>query len=94
MAEHPLRGWSTRGPWPSAITENFYERASNDPVVPQLWAYTDRWSYQPGDTVRLHVSTSLTHYDLEVWRDGGGGSPSWFKTGCRAPFIARRRSVL
>lgn len=101
MAEHPLRGWSTRGPWPSAITENFYERASNDPVVPQLWAYTDRWSYQPGDTVRLHVSTSLTHYDLEVWRDGGerqsvlvqNGLPGTFYrtpeecsvTGCRWP---------
>jgi len=70
MAQHPLRGRSTSGPWPSAIVENFYERACNDPAVPQLWAYTDRWSYAPGDTVRLHVSTTLANYHLEIYRDG------------------------
>ena len=70
MAEHPLRGSTTRGPWPSAIQENFYERACNDPSVPQLWAYTDRWSYVPGDKVRLHVSTTLAAFDIEIVRDG------------------------
>jgi hypothetical protein len=70
MGTHPLRGSTTRGPWPSAIQENFYERASNDPAVPQLWAYTDRWSYAPGETVRLYVSTTLATYDMVIWRDG------------------------
>ena len=70
MPEHPLRGSTTRGVWPGAIAENFFERASNDPDVPQLWGYTDKWSYAPGETVRLHVSTTLTAFDLEIWRDG------------------------
>jgi hypothetical protein len=70
MGTHPLRGSSTRGAWPSAIQENFYECASNDPAVPQLWAYTDRWSYMPGETVRLHVSTTLASYNIELHRDG------------------------
>lgn len=67
---HPKRGTTTRISWPSAIAENFYERASDDPAEPQLWVYTDAWSYAPGDVVRLHVSTSLARYDLEIWRDG------------------------
>ncbi len=70
MPEHPRRGSTTLGRWPSAIAENFYERASNDASVPQLWGYTDRWSYQPGDAVRLHVSSTLTRYRMEIYRDG------------------------
>ena len=70
MAEHPFRSSTTRGAWPGAIAENFYERASNDPVDPQLWGYTDRWSYAPGDVIKLHVSTTAKQFDVEVWRDG------------------------
>ena len=70
MADHPKRGTTTRGAWPSAIAENFHERPSDDPSVPQLWGYTDRWSYRPGETVRLHVSTTLQRFDIEIWRDG------------------------
>jgi len=70
MADHPRRGSTSRGAWPSAIAENFYERASNDPADPQLWGYTDRWSYAPGAAIRLYVSTTLPRFDLEIWRDG------------------------
>ncbi len=64
------RGSTTQGAWPSAVMENFHERASDDPAEPQAWCYTDRWSYAPGDTVNLHVSTSLPKVTLELWRDG------------------------
>jgi len=67
---HPKRGSTRRGQWPSAISENFYERASDDPGEAQLWAYTDRWSYRPGEDLHLHVSTSLRNYRVEIWRDG------------------------
>ena len=86
MAEHPLRGATTRGPWPSAISENFYERASNDPAVPQVWAYTDRWSYAPGDAVRLRVSTTLAAFNLEIFRDGAERRSVLVKTGMPGAF--------
>ena len=70
MDGHPKRGTTTRGVWPSAIAENFHERASNDAAEPQLWVFTDRWSYAPGETIKFHVSTTLARFDLEIWRDG------------------------
>ena len=86
MTDHPLRGSTTRGPWPGAISENFHERASNDPAVPQLWAYTDRWSYAPGDTIHLHVSATVPAYDLEVVRDGAVREPIFKMPDLRAAF--------
>lgn len=65
-----LRGASTGSVWPSAIYENWHERAANDPAVPQLFCYTDRISYQPGDTIAFHVSTSLARVRLVLIRDG------------------------
>ena len=66
----PLRGASTGSVWPSAIYENWYEKAADDPAVPQLFVYTDRISYLPGDTVSFHVSTSLKRVRLVLIRDG------------------------
>lgn len=66
----PLRGASTGSVWPSAIYENWYEKAANDPAVPQLFCYTDRISYAPGETVSFHVSTSLKRVRLVLIRDG------------------------
>ena len=39
-------------------------------VVSSLFVegYADRLSYRPGDTVRLHVSTSAELYSIEVAR--------------------------
>ena len=86
MADHPRRGSTTRGAWPSAIAENFYERASDDPADPQLWGYTDRWSYAPGDTVKLHVSTTLKTFDVEIWRDGARRELKLKREACAGAF--------
>ncbi len=67
---HPRRGASTRSPWPSAIHENFYERPSVDPEGPEIWCYSDRLSYAPGETIRLHVSSAAPRFDLKIQRDG------------------------
>jgi len=37
---------------------------------PEVWCYTDRISYVTGDEISLHVSTTATHYDIEIYRDG------------------------
>lgn len=64
------RGSTTRGVWPSAIKENFAVMPSADPAESQVWCYSDRMSYAPGETVKLHVSISAPRYDLAIFRDG------------------------
>ena len=56
--------------WPSAVLENFYECASNDPEAFELWAYSDRLSYQAGENIRFHVNTQAGTFDLVIYRDG------------------------
>jgi len=64
------RGRTTQGQWTSAVLENVYECTSRDPDELEVWCYTDRLSYAPGDTVRFHVNTTAERYDLEIVRDG------------------------
>ena len=48
---------------------------------PKLYfeAYTDRSSYQPGDEVRIHVSTNASRYALEFARLGVSREVVWCK---------------
>ncbi|MFJ3778984.1 N,N-dimethylformamidase beta subunit family domain-containing protein [Streptomyces sp. NPDC090075] len=52
-----VRGWASEGP-------------GAHPGEPELWVYADRFSYQAGDHVDLHVHTTAERYDLEIVRDG------------------------
>lgn len=56
--------------WFSNIA-NWYEFPTTDPDVLEVWAYTDKLSYAPGDEVALHVNTTADAYNVEVFRDGG-----------------------
>lgn len=67
---NPNRGSTTHSTWPSAVRENFHERPPEQPEGPELWAYSDRLSYAPGETLRLQVSTTAARYDLTIVRDG------------------------
>jgi hypothetical protein len=44
--------------------------ATADPARHRIWAYCDRLSYAPGETVRVHVHCSAPRFDLEITRDG------------------------
>jgi hypothetical protein len=80
MAEHPgtatgsgagtRRGRTIQGQWTSAVLENIYECTSRDSDELEVWCYTDRLSYAPGDTVQFHVTTTVAEFDLEIIRDG------------------------
>jgi hypothetical protein len=48
-----------------------------------LWAYTDRLSYQPGEEVRFHVSTSARRYAIEIARVGARREVVWARGGWR-----------
>ena len=75
------RSATTRGVWPNAVVENFHERPSGDPDRLEIWCYTDALSYQRGDRVQLHVSTTAHEFDLSVTRDGAEAQVVLERTG-------------
>jgi hypothetical protein len=58
----PASAWSPTG-WPS-------ERPSADRSALEIWCYTDRFSYRPGERVDVHVHTTAATYGVRVVRDG------------------------
>lgn len=67
--------WSPRG-WPS-------ERAFAT-GGPEVWCYTDRFSYLPGETVTLHLASSAPSFEVEVTRDGARPEIVWSRSGVTA----------
>ncbi len=65
-----LERGSSEGQWLSWIERITAEGLSEDPSALQIWGYTGKPSYAPGETVHLHVSTSVPSWGFEVWRDG------------------------
>ncbi|NED08246.1 hypothetical protein G3I55_42200 [Streptomyces sp. SID6648] len=62
MALSPRSAWSIPGWQP--------ERPRGNPDIKEIWCYTDRFSYDPGEEVAVHVHTTADTYDIEVIRDG------------------------
>lgn len=54
--------WSMSG-WPS-------ERQSSDKNALEVWGYAERFSYAPGEVLKLHVSCSQPTYSITITRDG------------------------
>ena len=61
---------SSEGQWLTWLERITAEGPSPDPEALEIWGYTDRPSYAPGETVSLHVSTTAPTWGFEVWRDG------------------------
>jgi hypothetical protein len=52
------------------ILDHYYVGPARDPEVLEIWGYTPRMTYAPGDEVALHVSTTAARWSFEVGRDG------------------------
>ena len=67
-----LKDFFTAGPYDDGdpVTGHYYEVASDDPIRPQVWAYTDALSYAPGDRLTLHAMSSAASAQLTIARDG------------------------
>ena len=61
---------SSEGQWLTWLERISADGPSADPEALEIWGYTDRPSYAPGETVDLRVSTTATTWGFEVWRDG------------------------
>ncbi len=70
LSDKSLWGGYSRAGSPSAVHDCYYQCASNDSDVPQLWAYVDSLSYAPGSALLLHASTTAATFNLVIYRDG------------------------
>ncbi|WP_244571349.1 N,N-dimethylformamidase beta subunit family domain-containing protein [Mesorhizobium carmichaelinearum] len=66
----PNRGVTIHTQWTNAVFENFHELPLHDKSHLGAWCYTDKLSYQPGDTLRIHTCTTGVRYDIRIYRDG------------------------
>jgi len=53
-----------------AVFGHYYEYPGMDGERGEIWCYSDRFSYLPGSTATLFVSSTAQHFRLEVFRDG------------------------
>lgn len=51
-------------------SQPWYEAPREDPAFPEVYTYTDAISYDPGDEVRFHSSSTGRSWSLEIYRDG------------------------
>lgn len=67
-----MQGFFVAGPFDDGdpVTGHYYEMASDDPALPQVWGYTAALSYKPGDMLRLHAMSSAPSARLTITRDG------------------------
>jgi hypothetical protein len=53
----------------AAVLSNYYESPPVEPTGDEIWCYSDRLCYSPGETIAFHVSTTAKTYSLEIARD-------------------------
>ncbi len=70
MPLDPRRRYFPRGQGFDSTMALVYETPLDDPAFPQLFVYTDKLSYAPGETVAIHASSTLPGFTTEIVRDG------------------------
>ncbi|WP_298849170.1 N,N-dimethylformamidase beta subunit family domain-containing protein [uncultured Ruegeria sp.] len=63
------------------ILDNYYIGPSCDDRVLEIWGYTDRMTYSPGDQLALRVSTTAREWEVEIGRDGASYEPLFRESG-------------
>ncbi len=76
-----------------AVLGHYYEYPGMDGPRGEIWCYTDAYSYLPGATVRLQVSSTATRFDIEIVRDGAVETPVFSSAASTANGRTHRRNV-
>ncbi|RFB86057.1 hypothetical protein B5K11_28970, partial [Rhizobium leguminosarum bv. trifolii] len=67
-----------------AQREHFYEWPGMDGPRGEIWCYTDRFSYRPGDRVLVQVSSTAPCFAVEIERDGASATKVFEQSGISA----------
>ena len=68
-----------------AVRGHYYEYPGMDGERGEIWCYTDRFSYRPGDVAYFFVSASAKSFAIRIVRDGATETPVFEQHGidCR-----------
>ncbi|MEW9806157.1 N,N-dimethylformamidase beta subunit family domain-containing protein [Mesorhizobium sp. ZMM04-5] len=68
-----------------AVRGTYYEVPGMDGERGEIWCYTDRFYYRPGDIARLQVSATAKSFAIRIVRDGAAETPVFERHGvaCR-----------
>jgi hypothetical protein len=88
-----VAGAEARGQWPENTHYAWFEFPTEDPAKIEVWGHTDATSYAPGDTVKLHVTTTAPTFDVTVIRDGGTAETVLEQTGIPGRFTPTPTNV-
>jgi hypothetical protein len=58
------------GQWLHHLDIEWWEFPSDDLETIEVWGYTDKLSYAPGEEVAFHMTTSAPTFDIKIYRDG------------------------
>ena len=47
-----------------------YERPLNDPAIAEIWCYTQRYSYEAGETIDFHLHSTRNRFEIDIYREG------------------------
>ncbi|WP_274628763.1 N,N-dimethylformamidase beta subunit family domain-containing protein [Arvimicrobium flavum] len=67
-----------------AVFGHYFESPGMDGERGEIWCYTDRFSYRPGDKAEFKVSSTAPRFDIEIVRDGGVEMPAFSQHGIAA----------
>lgn len=67
-----------------AVRGHYYEFPGMDGEHGETWCYSDRFSYAPGETVTLFVSSTAKAVDIAIVRDGAEETPVMSRMGVAA----------
>ncbi len=67
-----------------AVFGHYYEYPGMDGAKGEIWCYTDRFSYAPGEVVTLFVSSTAPLFDIAISRDGSAVAPVFERQGLGA----------
>ncbi|WP_411907682.1 N,N-dimethylformamidase beta subunit family domain-containing protein, partial [Salmonella enterica] len=52
------------------LSDYRYQFPREDPALPEVFVYTEKMSYDPGETVEFHGSTTARTWSIQIYSDG------------------------
>ncbi|MGQ2909857.1 MAG: N,N-dimethylformamidase beta subunit family domain-containing protein [Aliihoeflea sp.] len=69
---HAIHPWSVRKGYADEhfLSDYRFQFPREDRSLPEVFLYTERMSYDPGETVEFHGSTTADKWSMHIYRDG------------------------
>ena len=72
IGPHAVKPWRVRKGYADEhfLSDYRFQFPREDPELAEVFVYTERMSYDPGETVEFHGSTTADTWNIQIYRDG------------------------